>query len=148
MRLSHVIATGWLLLAVVASGAILSAWLMTAIVVAIWAAIVTFAAWRSWPWAAVLRVRRVANVLFGERYADDIDLLEDDAMSILEAARNVHNWGSRNAAAVAGLGTVLALWFAPERWEPFAGLLGLVAIVAATHYPAIRRRIEMWRAGE
>lgn len=127
-----------------AVGLVMGAWLIVVSLVAIYAALRTLHVWPGLAWQGILRLRRLANVLFGERYDDDLQALGDDAMSILEAARNIHNWGSRNAAAVAGLATVVGLWLAPEHWEPFVGLAGLVCIVGATHFPAIRRRIEEW----
>ena len=145
-RISHLLGMLWLLICLATVlGIIMAAYSTLAIVVGVWALIVSFSGWKQAPGWIALRLRRVANVLFGERYADDIELLEGDAMSILEAARNIHNWGSRNAAAVAGLGTILILWAAPQHWEPFLGFAGLACIVAATHYPAIRRRIEEWK---
>jgi hypothetical protein len=145
VRISHLVGMLWLLMSLATVlGLIMAAYSTLAVVVSVWAVIISFGAWKSWPVWIALRLRRIANVLFGERYADDIGLLEEDALSILEAARNIHNWGSRNVAAVAGLATVVGLWLAPEHWEPFVGLAGLVGIVGATHFPAIRRRLEEW----
>ena len=145
-RISNLLGMLWLLICLATVlGVIMAAYSTLAVVVLVWAAIVSFSGWKAAPGWIALRLRRVANVLFGERYADDIKLLEGDAMSILEAARNIHNWGSRNAAAVAGLGTIIILWAAPQHWEPFFGAAGLAVIVTATHYPAIRRRVEEWR---
>jgi hypothetical protein len=61
---------------------------------------------------------------------------------IREAARNIHNWSSRNAAAAIGIGSLFLITFTG------AGLLKLgfcsLAIVAATHWPAITRRVREW----
>lgn len=63
---------------------------------------------------------------------------------IRNAALNIHNWSSRNIAAAIGCGTILALWIAPEGLEFIVGAIGFVAIPAATHWPAIARRLREW----
>lgn len=61
---------------------------------------------------------------------------------VREAAKNIHNWASRNAAAAIGIGSLILVTFTG------AGLIKLalcsLAIVAATHWPAIARRFREW----
>ena len=63
-----------------------------------------------------------------------------------DAARNIHNWGSRNAAAAVGIGALALVGLAPESAEPLFGWIGALAIVATTQWPRIvawmRQRIE------
>lgn len=66
---------------------------------------------------------------------------ERSVEGFLEAAKNTHNWVSRNIAAAVGMGTILLLWLAPESMEFGIGFVGLLAIPTATHWPAITRRV-------
>lgn len=57
------------------------------------------------------------------------------------AAKNIHCWVSRNVAAAIGIGGMLAVYFTHSL---IVVLLFSVAIVAATHWPAISRRFREW----
>lgn len=104
-------------------------------------------------WQAIrgigLTLKRIVTVGFGteEQYADDLAALKEDAGSakaeILDLARDVHNWGSRNAAAAIGAGSLLLISVtALEGWWRVFALVAAVAVVTATHWPALRRRFE------
>lgn len=62
---------------------------------------------------------------------------------VREAARNIHNWASRNVAAAIGICGLLAVYFTHSLIV--VGLFA-VAIVASTHWPAIARRFRDWGA--
>lgn len=60
---------------------------------------------------------------------------------VREAARNIHNWASRNVAAAIGICGMLAVYFTHSL---IVVAMFSLAIVAATHWPAITRRFREW----
>lgn len=89
----------------------------------------------------IMWVTDTLRALFAEPSTPEYDRSVD---GVRQAALNIHNWASRNIAAAIGCGTILALWIAPEPLEFIVGAIGFVAIPAATHWPAIARRLREW----
>lgn len=56
-----------------------------------------------------------------------------------EIAKNLHNMGSRNVCAIAGVGSLLAVWIAPEPLEFAVGCAGAVVIALAAYWPFVAR---------
>lgn len=66
---------------------------------------------------------------------------ENTVDGVREAAKRIHNWISRCTAAAIGICGMLAVYFTHSL---IVVLLFSVAIVAATHWPAIAARFRSW----
>ena len=68
------------------------------------------------------------------RMAEEITVTRAE---LVEIGKSLHNWGSRHTVAAAGLGSLFAVWIAPEDWEFLIGLAGACFIAVAAYWPAI-----------
>lgn len=86
----------------------------------------------------IMWVTDTMRALFAEPSTPEYERSVD---GVREAARNIHNWASRNVAAAIGICGMLAVYFTHSL---IVVAMFSLAIVAATHWPAITRRFREW----
>lgn len=125
-------------------GGVLGSWVILVFVLAVWAIVRSLTLW-------LPAVRTAAGILFGDRYTTSDTLgelfsdVEDDVREelipqVLEAAKRIHNWGSRGGAATVAILGLLFMWMATPPVQPFIFLFFSAAVILAVAFPVLKRR--------